>query len=254
MSRTVVDRPRASRARIAACWAVHAYTASGAVAALAALAAVAAGRIAEAFGWLYLAAVIDATDGSLARAARVKDYLPEVDGARLDDLVDFLTFVVVPLFLLLETGLLAGWPGALAAAVATLASACRFCHVEAKTEDHFFTGFPSYWNVAALYFVVYEPPPVLCAAITLVLAALVFAPLRFIYPSRTARLRSWSVGLGVVWAVAVAAILLRLPERSPGLATLSLAYPAYYTAVSVYLDRRRRRGSTGQAGSPSVAG
>lgn len=236
----------ASPLRLAACWAVHLYTATGVVAAFAATLAVFSGKPRTAFLWLYVAVAIDASDGALARLARVKEYLPQFDGAKLDDIVDYLTFVFVPVVLLVETRFLEGPLGLLAAAAALLASAYRFCHVAAKTSDHFFTGFPSYWNVVALYLYVYESGPLASAVLTLILAALVLAPLRFLYPSRTPWMRSWTVGLGIVWAVAVAMILLRLPERATTLATVSLAYPLYYSLLSFYLQWRGI-GSRGQS-------
>jgi phosphatidylcholine synthase len=242
MAADLTERSIASPARRAAAWAVHLYTASGALAALAALLETTRGAVPAAFGWLYLAVVIDATDGTLARAARVKEYVPEFDGAKLDDIVDYLTFVLVPIFVMLQCGLLVGWSGGVAAVAATLASAYRFCHAAAKTPDHFFTGFPSYWNVVALYLYVFDAPPPLCAAITTVLALFVIVPLRFIYPSRTPNLRPLSLTLGIVWAALLAVVLLELPDRSTGLAAVSLFYPAYYTVVSFILDWRSRRG------------
>jgi phosphatidylcholine synthase len=226
--------------RRAACWAVHLYTATGVISAFAALHAIFAGNVQAAFLWLYVAVVVDASDGVLARLARVKEHLPQFDGAKLDDIVDYLTFVMVPVVLLVETGLLEGSLGITAAGGALLASAYRFCHADAKTADHYFTGFPSYWNIVALYFYVFQPAPTLAATITLVLAALVFAPLRFLYPSRMTWLRTLTVGLGIVWGAAVAGVLLQLPERAVGLATASLAYPAYYTALSFYMQWRGR--------------
>lgn len=226
--------------RIAACWAVHLYTATGAVSAFAALHAIFAGDVRAAFLWLYVAVVVDASDGVLARAAGVKEHLPEFDGAKLDDIVDYLTFVMVPIVLMVETGLLAGTLGMTAACAALLASAYRFCHADAKTADHFFTGFPSYWNVVALYVYVFEPGATASAAISLFLAALVFAPLRFLYPSRMTWMRGLTVGLGIVWGVAVAGVLLQLPTRAVGLAAASLAYPVYYTMLSFYVQWRGR--------------
>jgi phosphatidylcholine synthase len=231
---------RPSLLRIAACWAVHFYTATGALTAFAALHALYAGDVRAAFLWLYLAVVVDASDGVLARLAGVKQVLPQFDGAKLDDIVDYLTFVLVPIVLLVRLGSLSGGLGLLAACTALLASAYRFCHADAKTPDHYFTGFPSYWNVVALYLYVFDVPPAPCAVITLVLAVLVFAPLRFLYPSRMTALRGLTVGLGVLWAVAVAGVLLRIPERAVGLATASLFYPAYYTLLSFYLQWRGR--------------
>lgn len=229
---------KASPLRLAACWAVHAYTASGVVAAFAALHSIFAGDVRTAFWWLYVAVAIDASDGVLARLADVKRHLPQFDGAKLDDIVDYLTFVVVPMVLMVETGMLHGRLGVASACLALLASAYRFCHADAKTADHYFTGFPSYWNIVALYLYVFEASPATSTAITFALAVLVFAPLRFLYPSRMAWMRASTVGLGLVWAVAVAAILLLLPERSTTLAAISLAYPAYYTLLSFYAQLR----------------
>jgi phosphatidylcholine synthase len=229
---------RPSTLRLAACWAVHFYTASGAVAAFAALHAIVAGDVRTAFWWLYVAVAIDASDGMLARLAEVKKHLPQFDGAKLDDIVDYLTFVLVPIVLMVEAGMLQGTFGATAACLALLASAYRFCHADAKTADHYFTGFPSYWNIVALYLYVFGTPPTVCAALILGLAIAVFAPLRFLYPSRMTWMRASTIGLGLVWSVAVAAILLLLPERATTLAAISLAYPAYYTLLSFYAQLR----------------
>jgi phosphatidylcholine synthase len=226
-----------------AAWAVHVYTGSGVVIAFAALLAVAADDFRAAFLWLFLAAAIDATDGALARAVDVKRRLPELDGARLDDIVDYLTFVFVPLALMHGAGLLDGWAGLGAAALALLTSALRFCHLDAKTADHFFTGFPSYWNVVALYLYVFAAPPGLSAALIATLAVLVLAPLRFLYPSRMTWMRAPTVALGVLWGIAILVLLWKLPERSPLLAVLSLSFPAYYTGLSFYLQWETRRGS-----------
>ena len=229
---------RASPLRLAACWAVHFYTATGAVAAFAALHAIFNRDVATAFWCLYVAVAVDASDGVLARAAGVKQHLPQFDGAKLDDIVDYLTFVLVPIVLMVETGLLQGTFGIASACLALLASAYRFCHADAKTADHYFTGFPSYWNIVALYLYVFAWGPFACAALTFGLALLVFAPLRFLYPSRMAWMRATTIGLGLVWSVAVATILVLLPERATTLAAISLAYPAYYVLLSFYAQLR----------------
>jgi phosphatidylcholine synthase len=223
----------------AAAWAVHAYTASGAAIAFAALLAIAAGDFRSAFLWLFLAAAIDASDGVLARAVDVKRRLPEIDGARLDDIVDYLTFVFVPIALMHAAGLLAGTPGLLAAVLALLTSALRFVHSDAKTSDHFFTGFPSYWNVVAFYLYVFAAHPLTSTVVTGALALLVLAPLRFLYPSRMTSLRTATVILGVFWGIALLVILWRLPAPSPRLAVASLYFPAYYAGLSFYLQWKR---------------
>jgi phosphatidylcholine synthase len=220
----------------ASAWAVHGYTALGVVIAFASLRAIAEGDFRSAFLWLSLAVAVDATDGALARAVDVKRRLPELDGARLDDIVDYLTFVFVPFALMHAAGLLTGRLGLFATAAALWTSALRFCHSEAKTGDHFFTGFPSYWNVIALYLYLFSAPPLWSGVLILLLAGLVLAPLRFLYPSRMSQLRATTIVLGVLWGIAVLTVLWRLPERSPLLAGLSLLYPAYYAGLSFYLQ------------------
>ena len=85
------------------------------------------------------------------------------------------------------------------ASVVLLSSAYGFASTDAKTSDHFFTGFPSYWNIVALYLYVADLSPRVNAMILLVLSALVFVRIGYVYPSRTPVLRGLTVALGVVW-------------------------------------------------------
>ena len=130
----------------AAAWLVHVYTASGVVLALLMVHWSYQGRV-EAVLWLFLVAmVIDATDGFLARHFRVKEVTPNFDGALLDNIVDYITYAFAPMVLLWTNGYLpSGTAGGVVAAVPLLASCYQFCRIDAKTDDHFFLGFPSYW-------------------------------------------------------------------------------------------------------------
>jgi phosphatidylcholine synthase len=235
-----VDEEPAGSLRWAAAWGVHAYTASGAIVALFALIAINEQRFADVFRWLAVAFFVDCTDGALARAVQVKRVLPYYDGARLDDIVDYLTYVVVPIMMLHAAG---SFPPAHAhwvAAAPLLASAYGFCRSDAKTEDHYFRGFPSYWNVVALYAYALELSPTTTAIWVVVLSVLVFAPLKFLYPSRAPRFRTISIALGAVWGAILSWAIWILPERSPFLLWASLAYPAYYCGVSFWLQATRR--------------
>ena len=150
--------------------AVHAYTASGAILAFIGIRAVFAGDARLAFAMMFVATVIDSTDGVLARAARVKETLPSVDGARIDDIVDYLTFVVLPMLLLDRFGFLPARIGLLVVAIVLLSSAYGFGSADAKTTDHFFTGFPWYWNIVALYLYLFAVPAGASAAILILLS------------------------------------------------------------------------------------
>lgn len=226
---------------------VHLYTASGAVLALLALEAGLAGRVRGAFLLLVLAVVVDATDGTLARAARVKERAALFDGARMDDIIDYLTFVFVPVALAYTWGLLPARAGLAVAACPLLASALGFARTDAKTADHFFTGFPSYWNIVVLYLYLAGSPPWLNAAVLIALSALVFVPVRYVYPSRTPVLRRLTNVLGALWGVAMVVLVWQIPEPSGWLLAASAVYPVYYTGLSLYLSARR---SEGAGGSP----
>jgi phosphatidylcholine synthase len=220
-------------------WLVHTYTASGAIAAFLAIEAVFAARPRSAFLWMFASAAVDATDGVLARLARVKEALPGFDGARLDDIVDYLTFVFVPVVLVYQTGLLPERWGAAVASLVLLSSAYGFVAPDAKTADHFFTGFPSYWNVVALYLYAFALDPVLNAAVLLVLSGLVFVRIGYIYPTRTRRLQRLTLALAVLWSVALLVVVLGLPRPPRGVVIASLAFPAYYVIASLALHVRR---------------
>jgi phosphatidylcholine synthase len=227
--------------------AVHLYTASGSVLGLLIVLAAFEGDV-EAALWLGLATLfIDGTDGMLARHFRVKETIPWFDGARLDDIVDYLTYVFAPVVLLFTTGYLPdGALGWVVAALPLLASSYQFCRVDAKTSDHFFLGFPSYWNVVAFYAIVLDLRPTTVAVIVVVCAVLVFVPVRYIYPSRMTSLRGLTLALSAVWAVTYAVLLVQFPSPNPWVVAVSLGYLVYYAGLSGYLTLRNRSGQRGQ--------
>lgn len=226
--------------RIAA-WVVHAYTASGVVVGFLALRATFAGQAREAFLWMAVAVLIDATDGILARAVEVKRVLPWFDGAKLDDIVDYFTFVVVPLVFLYHLHLLPASGTLFFVALPLLASACGFCQAAAKTPEGFFTGFPSYWNIVVFYLYAGQTPVWFNAVLMCVLSILVFVPVRYLYPSRTVPFRRLTNLLGGLWGVMLLVLLWQLPTPQPWLLLLSLYYPLYYTALSFYLHATTRK-------------
>lgn len=220
-------------------WVVHCYTASGAVLAFLAARDVFQYRFREAFIWLALAVFVDSTDGLLARLAQVRTRIPWFSGSRLDDIVDYLTYVFVPALFVWRALLVPStWATGVCVAM-LLSSAYGFSRDDAKTDDHFFTGFPSYWNIVVFYLLISGMSPELNGVILLVLAALVFVPIRYVYPSRTPILRGLTIGLGAVWAVLMFVMLWQMPGVSSTVYWLSLIFPAYYLLLSLALHRRR---------------
>jgi phosphatidylcholine synthase len=218
---------------------VHVYTASGVVLALLMVHWSYQGRV-EAVLWLFLAAmVIDGTDGFLARRFRVKAVTPNFDGALLDNIVDYITYAFAPMVLLWANGYLpSGTAGGVVAAVPLLASCYQFCRIDAKTDDHFFLGFPSYWNVAAFYAVVLSFDTWTTTVVIAVLTVLVFVPVKYVYPSRTEMLWTLNMVLSGLWLAAYAVIVALMPDPPLALVVVSLLYVAYYVAVSVWLTVR----------------
>jgi phosphatidylcholine synthase len=210
------------------------------VAGLAALVALGRGDLRGAALLMLLSLLIDCVDGSLARAARVHEYTPSFDGRRLDDIIDFLNYVVVAAVFLVASDRLVH-PAL--AALPVLASCYGFCQAHAKTDDDFFLGFPSYWNVVAIYLWLFATPAALGSALVVTLSVLVFVPLKYLYPSRM-KVFYWTTNLGgAVWLVAITACVAWPREVAPFHAlSLSLLYPAYYIGGSLWLGGLERSG------------
>lgn len=221
-------------------WLVHLYTASGALFAFFSLNQVIQDRYREAFFWLALSVLVDATDGVLARRVNVSARLPWFNGDTLDNIVDYLTYVFVPAFIVWYVPLVPdGW-GVVVPCAMLLSSVYGFSREDAKTADHFFTGFPSYWNIVVFYLYLAAWSMPVNAAVLLALAILVFVPVRYVYPSRSPVLRSLTIGLGIVWGVFLVIMLWLMPAIPPIVFWMSLIFPLYYAALSLVLDQRRR--------------
>ena len=234
-----MERARAKRGRIAG-WLVHMYTAGGAVLAFAGAWAVVHGYDRIALGAMFAATVVDSTDGALARRLDVRRVLPEIDGARIDDIVDYITFVFLPMLLLEASGGLY-WSGLPVVALVLLSSMYGFVAPDAKTADAFFTGFPSYWNVVVLYLLTFRVSPGWNALILLALSGLIFVRIRYVYPSRTPVLRRVTLTLASIWAAMIAVMIARFPSPPRALAIASLGFPVYYVMLSLWLNARRAR-------------
>jgi len=219
-------------------WLVHLYTASGIVLAFLAARAFLEFDYRIGFFWLWLQVFVDATDGLLARRLRVRERIPWFDGAKLDDITDYLTYVFVPALFVWRGALVPNaWVLPIVSAI-LLSSAYGFNRTDAKTSDHFFTGFPSYWNVVTFYLLIARWPSEVNAAILVVFAVLVFVPIRYVYPSRTT---AWSLVTnlaGAIWAGLMLLMLWQYPAVLQPVFWVSLAYPTYYFLLSFALHFR----------------
>lgn len=222
-------------------WSAHLFTASGALIGLLTILAIVQGEWKTAFAWIGVAIIVDSFDGFLARRVRVKSVLPEFDGALLDNMLDYLNYVFVPAFFLTQHDLLPQGASMLGASLILLSSAYQFSQSDAKTEDHYFKGFPSYWNILVFYLFVLELSPWTNFMIVAILAVLVFVPIKYIYPSRTNFYPRLNMAATALWGIVIVAIFITFPNYPNWLVWLSLLFALHYTVMSLiatYLTRR----------------
>ncbi|MEM9969848.1 MAG: phosphatidylcholine synthase [Pseudomonadota bacterium] len=178
---------------------VHIFTATGAVLAMLAMLEAVAGDWPMMWFWLVVAFFVDGIDGPLARRYDVEANAPRIDGALLDLIIDYLTYVFIPAFALFWSGLLPGWTGWLAIIVITFASALYFADTRMKTRDYSFSGFPGCWNMVVLVLFAIEPAVWISLAVVTVLAIAMFLPIKFVHPVRTERWRSVTLPVALAW-------------------------------------------------------
>lgn len=224
-------------------WLVHLYTALGLVCAAGMAVLIVRGDAASfraAFLLMMVATAIDATDGWLARRARVKEVLPGFDGSALDNQIDFQTYVTLPLLLLWRAGVL---PGGLAwlLLLPLLAAAYGFSQVNAKTPDGFFLGFPSYWNIVAFYLYNMHAPPWVAVALITTCSVLTFIPTPYLYATRGGPFATLINAGSVVWFASIGAILYGPDAQRQTIALVSLAYPALYLSLTAFVTITRKR-------------
>lgn len=212
---------------------VHAYTASTLLMLAYGLTWVLEGHFRLALLAMAITIIIDATDGALARHFRVKETAPMIDGELLDNIVDFLSYVVLPMLFAVQANLLVP-PLPLWLGLVLLASAFGFTRSTAKlASEAAFVGFPSYWNIVVLYWYLWGTPPLFNTVMLLVLAGLVFVPWRFLYISRLLVGRARHVTLATLWGGVCLWLLWLEPSLTRSmLLYASLSYPLYYSFCS----------------------
>ncbi len=191
----------------------------------------------EAIVWMILAIFVDGFDGMLARWADVKKYAPGIDGALLDNILDYLNYVLVPALFLIEAHLLPSGFNTPIAFVILLTSAYQFTQVDAKTDethDYFVKGFPSYWNVVMFYMLVMKMNPWVNLAFLVVFNILVFVPIKYVYPSRNAFLKNLTLILTYIYGIVGIWGVVQYPDVPSWVVWASFVYVAYYIVLSLW--------------------
>lgn len=227
--------PKVSHQIISA-WCVHFYTAIGGPIGVWAIFAGFNHDFRTAWLLLAITIIIDSTDGMLARKFRVSTVLPSVDGRRLDDIVDYFNWVIVPSILLVLAGVIPAW----LLPVPLMASGYGFAQTSAKTKDHYFLGFPSYWSLVGYYLYLFSTPIMFNTVLILALAFLVFVPIRFPYPTQTRPYRKLTLLLCSIWGLMLLTILVVHSRGLDWLSWASLFLIPYYVGLTFWLWMKSR--------------
>ncbi|MFH5833038.1 CDP-alcohol phosphatidyltransferase family protein [Halalkalibaculum sp. DA3122] len=211
---------------------VHLLTAVGAALGLWAIILIYDGYFQWALWILALSVLIDAVDGTLARATNIKTEAPKIDGALMDNIIDFIIWTIAPLLWAYAALQIPPW----ILLACALSSILGFSNTRAKTSDNFFLGFPSYWNIVVFYLFLLDLPTAFSSGILLLFAAGTFMPVKFIYPTKTARFKKWNIMLGGLFFIQMLLLLYFFDDSSPFLIYSSFLYPVYYFGLSFYLN------------------
>ena len=219
-------------------WGVHFLTASGAFACLLALYCIHIQEWILAFWALTICLFLDSIDGTLARKFEVKKNIPNIDGALLDNLVDYLSYVIAPTFFIVTYELAPyGW-NFLSALFVIIASSYQFTQIDAKTHDNFFKGFPCYWNFVVFYLFIIDWSREFNLFILIFFSILVFVPIKYIYLSRMSSYNKITRLLiciaTVIYGILSFILLLCYPYTNIFIITYTTIYISGYFIFSMY--------------------
>ncbi len=195
-----------------AAWAVHGFTASGAVLGFLAIISIFNNDQTSSFLWLGLALLVDGLDGSIARKVDVTKIIPSIDGSTLDNLIDYLNYVIIPSLMIYWFQMVPnGWEIIIPAGVFAV-SLYTFANINMKTEDYYFSGFPALWNIVVLYFYILNTNLYVNLIVIIFLSILTFIPIKFVHPLRVKKLRNITIFCTIIWSATTLKLITTLPN------------------------------------------
>lgn len=178
---------------------VHLLTASGSFLAFLGVVAAAEHRFVDMFWWLGLALLVDGIDGPIARKVKVKEVLPNWSGDTLDNIIDYVTYVLLPAFALYQSGMIGEPWSFFAAGAIVVSSAVYYADMGMKTDEYFFSGFPVVWNMVIFTLFVIDASAMTALIVVSVSVVLTFFPINFLHPVRVKRLRALNLAVCLLW-------------------------------------------------------
>ena len=195
-----------------AAWAVHGFTASGAVLGFLAIISIFNNDQTSSFLWLGLALLVDGLDGTIARKVGVSDKAPNIDGSTLDNLIDYLNYVIIPSLMIYWFQMVPnGWDIIIPAGIFAV-SLYTFANINMKTEDYYFSGFPALWNIVVLYFYILNTNHYINLIVIIFLSILTFIPIKFVHPLRVKKLRNITIFCTIIWSATTLKLVTTFPE------------------------------------------
>ncbi|HEV7255695.1 MAG TPA: phosphatidylcholine/phosphatidylserine synthase [Mesorhizobium sp.] len=222
-----VVKPKKVTAPQAKAFSVHLLTASGSFLAFLSLVAASEQRWTAMFFWLGLALFVDGIDGPIARRLQVKEILPTWSGDVLDNVIDYVTYVLIPAFALYQRGFMGEGLSFLSAAIIVVSSAIYYADTGMKTKENFFKGFPVVWNMVVFTLFVIEPGEWVSFAVVVVAGLMTFVPMYFIHPVRVERLRGLNLTVTLAWCALAGIALLQDMHAHPVVRTAIAAVGLY---------------------------
>lgn len=214
---------------------VHSFTATGAVTGFLALVAILHDQPAIALLWLGVAMVIDGLDGPMARYFSISEALPHVDGVVLDQVIDFLTYSLIPSIFLYYFGLIPDAIGIVAACIILMTSLYSFANKDLKTRDNFFNGFPATWNFVVLGFYLLDTGVAINFTVVVLCGLLTFFPVKFIHPFRVRRLRPLTIPMTIAWSAVTVYLILERQRISSLIENRTAAISAFLLLSTYFL-------------------
>ncbi len=209
---------------------VHLLTASGSFLAFLSVVAASEMRWTSMFLWLGLALFVDGIDGPIARKLQVKEVLPNWSGETLDNIIDYITYVLIPAFALYQRGFMGENLSFLSAAIIVVSSAIYYADTGMKTKENFFKGFPVVWNMLVFTLFIVEPGEYAAFATVVIAAVFSFVPVNFLHPVRVKRLRSINLPIFLLWC-GFAGVALLFNLDSPLWVKIGVAITSIYLSV-----------------------